>query len=126
MTNLTNNILVGVYGTLKSGEPNHALLSDSQYLGQAVTSQSYALADLKYYPGLIDGNQIISLEIYAITPDTLTSLDRLEGHPRLFVRREIPVTINGEVKTVLVYFFNCFNNQPLYKPDHLTLSWSSK
>lgn len=123
---MNRNILVGVYGTLKAGEPNHALLSDSQFLGKTVTSQDYALADLKYYPGMIAGNQIVSLEVYKVTSSTIAKLDRLEGHPRLFVRQEIPVVLNGKTETILVYLFNCFNHQPLYKPDSLVLSWSSR
>ncbi|WP_148861386.1 gamma-glutamylcyclotransferase family protein [Marinobacter fonticola] len=71
---------IAVYGTLKRGCANHALLRGARYVGTD-RLQSIALYDLGHYPGAkLERSQGIEVEIYAVTPRGLNLLDRLEEH----------------------------------------------
>lgn len=89
------NLRVGVYGTLKAGFGNHRLLHGSDFVGAARTKSAYPL-EVSGLPYLHDckgeGHQV-ELEIYDVSPETLTKLDRLEGHPEFYKRRVIPVSM---------------------------------
>lgn len=90
---------VFVYGTLKRGEPNHGLLGDGQFVGEAMTVDRFHLYDTGWYPAMVtldpendnDSVQVCG-ELYKVTPETLKNLDRLEGVPFLFKR--VQVTLN--------------------------------
>lgn len=72
-----------VYGTLKKNQSAGHLLSNSEYLGKALTKPQYALYASDNYPGLIqepDGEEIAG-EVYRITDPTKELLDRYEGVP---------------------------------------------
>lgn len=71
-----------VYGTLKRGDCRHHLLSDQEFLGVAQTIPKYRLYDLGDYPGLIEienSGMAIEGEVWRVTEDCLTILDREEG-----------------------------------------------
>ncbi len=81
---------VFVYGTLLAGEANHHLLEGARLAGAARTRPVFALANLGYFPALVDGGaSSISGEVYEVDAATLARLDVLEGHPRFYRRRRV-------------------------------------
>jgi gamma-glutamylcyclotransferase (GGCT)/AIG2-like uncharacterized protein YtfP len=85
---------VFVYGTLRKGECNHHYLGKSEMLCVAETAPHYALFNLGPYPGLIEGNQRVTGEVYRIDDATLVELDILEEVP-IEYRRELIETAVG-------------------------------
>ncbi|WED26992.1 gamma-glutamylcyclotransferase [Vibrio sp. DW001] len=73
--------LVFVYGTLRKGESNHHVLSDSEYLGFFETEPNYQLFNYGSYPGVTQGNCKVLGEVYSVDDDVLQRLDRLENVP---------------------------------------------
>lgn len=93
---------VFVYGTLKSGEPNHFVITDvsngsAQLLSPGVTIGKYPLVTATRYniPFLLnlpgEGHRI-SGEIYVVDDIKLKQLDILEDYPRFYDRIKIDVT----------------------------------
>jgi gamma-glutamylaminecyclotransferase len=74
--------VVFVYGTLKRGGTNHALLADQHFIGEALTAPVYQLFQLDGYPGLVraaGAGQAIAGELWAVDDPGLARLDVLEG-----------------------------------------------
>lgn len=83
---------VAVYGSLRQGYGNHRLLEDSKYLGNGITEGRYTMMHLGGFPGVIEnGNTSIVVEMYDVDDDTARDLDRLEGHPSFYERKQINV-----------------------------------
>ena len=93
--------LVFVYGTLRLGHSNHHLLKDAYSYGIGSTESSYTMYLVGGYPYVTSSENRYPIvgEMYAVDDDTLSDLDRMEGHPRYYERREINVII-GEVHHV--------------------------
>ncbi len=90
----SESVIVFVYGTLRRGEKNHALLASATYLGAARTRPEFELIDLGGYPGMADGGSCAVLgELYLVEPNTLVSLDALERHPDWYLRRPIVLAL---------------------------------
>lgn len=82
--------LVFVYGTLLSGEVNHALLAEAERLGTHRTEPCFTLLQLGAYPGLISGGRTAVFgEVYRVDGAGLKALDRLEDYPRRYDRQLI-------------------------------------
>ena len=84
MSNFTN---VFVYGTLKRGQSRTHVLSQQQFLGEALTRPHYLLVDLGQYPGLILPTALepvivsphaVQGELYRVDDGCLAELDRIE------------------------------------------------
>lgn|SRR5574343_1090304 len=103
-------MLVFVYGSLKSGFHNHRLLKDSKFVGHAVTKEKYTMYSYGSFPSVTEEPEYnIHGEIYEITPETLKSLDRLEGYNpesshNFYERKTIDVLINNELIPCFIYF----------------------
>ena len=83
-----------VYGTLRRGQSAHALLKGAPLLGEARTEPRFTLVDMGGYPALIEGGDTAVLgEIYEISADLLTELDRYEEAPQLY--RRVAIRIAG-------------------------------
>jgi gamma-glutamylcyclotransferase (GGCT)/AIG2-like uncharacterized protein YtfP len=96
--------LVAVYGTLKRGQSNHGLLSDSQFVSLGETLPNYSLLEMGGYPGAIYGQQKLVVEVFSVSPEVLARLDQLEGHPSYYERKEIPITLpSGEIIKAWMY-----------------------
>ena len=99
---------VFVYGTLKKGFGNHDLLKSSKFLGEAyIRAQLYSLGGL---PVAIEkSSSFVFGEVYEVTDDILDLLDRLEGHPNFYTRKEIDACTLFESMKVQCYLFpkNC-------------------
>ena len=71
-----------VYGTLKRGGSNHALLASQRFLGTARTAQGYTLYSLGDYPGMVRAptdTAGVTGELWAVDDACLQQLDELEG-----------------------------------------------
>lgn len=94
---------VFVYGTLKQGGSNHALLKDSTLFTEYKTEAKYTMVSLGSFPGLIEhGNTPIHGEIYEVDSATLARLDHLEGYyasmpEHSLYLRETMATMYGDV-----------------------------
>jgi gamma-glutamylcyclotransferase (GGCT)/AIG2-like uncharacterized protein YtfP len=105
----TNKNLVFVYGTLKKNYQNNNYLSDAKYIGTAETTEKYSMREHSFhYPAVIESEQeyIIKGELWICSDRTLKLLDRLEGIPDLFYRKEIPIIQDAKVLNAWIYFFN--------------------
>ncbi|GEA50458.1 putative gamma-glutamylcyclotransferase [Vibrio inusitatus NBRC 102082] len=87
--------LVFVYGTLRQDEANHYLLQGSEFLGLFETPPQYALYDFSTLPGIVEGHEIITGEVYRISDEVLVKLDIFEDVP-IEYRRETIETPFGE------------------------------
>ena len=102
-------VAVFVYGTLKKGGKNHALLQDMPYLGLAEsTAPCY---QMKTYEGSFPimkklGKEFarqcdyVIGEMYAVTPQRLLILDRLEQNGFLYERTECMFWLKDQVAPV--------------------------
>jgi gamma-glutamylcyclotransferase (GGCT)/AIG2-like uncharacterized protein YtfP len=82
--------LVFVYGTLRTGEENHALLTGSVNLGMATTAGKFTMLDMGDYPAVINhGNHAIVGEVYMVSRETMAKLDVLEEYPDYYQRMMI-------------------------------------
>jgi gamma-glutamylcyclotransferase (GGCT)/AIG2-like uncharacterized protein YtfP len=76
-----------VYGTLLSGEREHARLSGSERIGDARTEAIFHLADLGPYPAMVlGGTTAVAGELYRVDENTMRELDVFEEVPILFQR----------------------------------------
>jgi len=118
MDNATRH-LVFVYGTLKRGQSNHGLLAGAEYHGEGATADTFGfyagpdvspaekkLPEIPFaYEQPAEGDEAISVqgEVWEVDNATLAALDRLEGHPDWYERRQIPVTLGNENKIAYIY-----------------------
>jgi gamma-glutamylcyclotransferase (GGCT)/AIG2-like uncharacterized protein YtfP len=94
---------VFVYGTLMRGGRYHGLLARARHLGAARTTSGYRLYDLGPYPAMIrEGDGVVTGELYEVDAATLVELDRLEGHPDLYLRQTVELD-GGEVVTTYLF-----------------------
>lgn len=89
--------LVFVYGTLRQGHSNHQLMGDAQCHGVGCTRDRYAMYIVSGYPYVTstEARYPIVGELYAVDDAMLEKLDKVEGHPRYYVRREVAVDVGG-------------------------------
>lgn len=97
-----------VYGTLKRGGENHALLAGQRFLGTARTIAGHRLYGLDGYPGMVEDaadRDGVSGEVWEIDTAALRALDELEGvdeglYARVPVRLQPPFD-RGNIETYL-------------------------
>lgn len=103
-------VRVAVYGTLKEGYGNHHLLDYCDLIGHGTTLDQYPMVG-RGVPFLIDdrgkGHNVV-VEVYAVDPETLISLDSLEGHPNNYERRVKPIMLDegGTIVECLIYMID--------------------
>jgi gamma-glutamylaminecyclotransferase len=79
-----------VYGSLMSGERDHALLARAKLLGPANTAPRYTLVDLAVYPALLnEGTTSVVGELYLVDAKTRFDTDVKKECPVLFQRVQI-------------------------------------
>jgi len=94
---------VFVYGTLLVGESNHRYLASARLVAEARTQPAFTLHDLGAFPGLVaGGSHAVAGEVYAVDEPTLAALDRLEDHPRFYLRTSIVLASGAAVETYLL------------------------
>ncbi|NLE85801.1 MAG: gamma-glutamylcyclotransferase [Myxococcales bacterium] len=85
-----------VYGSLLSGEADHALLEGAEFVGPARTAAAYHLVDLRVYPALVEeGDTEVVGELYLVDSKTRMHTDVRKECPILFERRPVCLA-NGE------------------------------
>ena len=124
--------LIFVYGSLKRGYRNEALLYEAKSLGKVKTLKKYPLIINKneFYPYLINeegkGYEVIG-ELYRIREDELIKLDQFEGNE--FKRKKVKVqkkalrkkdNNNIEIIEVNVYYYNKDIN---YEEYNISWAW---
>jgi len=104
---------VFVYGTLKKGFCNHAVLGKSAvFIGDYITGKKYKMYDCGSYPALrLEGTTAIIGEVYDIIG--LDRLDQLEGYPILYDR----IQIETDYGMAWVYYMTQRSGQYPYNPN---------
>jgi gamma-glutamylaminecyclotransferase len=91
-----------VYGTLLSGEREHARLSGAERIGEARTEPIFQLVDLGPYPAMVlGGTTAVAGELYRVDASTLRELDVFEEVPVLFQRLRVRLD-SGELADTYV------------------------
>lgn len=120
-----DNVLLAVYGTLKSTHKNHSLLgTDAKVRAKNVRIPGYSIFNLGWFPGIVkdDNGSGVVVEIVEI-PKTRVEhqIDGYEGVPSLY-RREVVKLENGTEVQTYIY------NRPIRGTDKLIPSgnWEDK
>ncbi len=97
--------LVFVYGTLKSGGYNNYIFGNSKSLGYGVTIEDcFTMYDGGFPYVIPEGKFHVSGELFEVTEESvLNRLDRLEGVPDHFTRRDVDVRVGDEVYSAYMY-----------------------
>lgn len=87
-------MLVAVYGTLKQGRSNHALMRDSKLLG-ATNLEGFIMYSAGGFPVIYrDISHSITIEVYEVDPEVVKhNLDPLEGHPHWYKREQVETSL---------------------------------
>jgi gamma-glutamylcyclotransferase (GGCT)/AIG2-like uncharacterized protein YtfP len=103
---MENKHLVFVYGTLRSSHSNHQLLGNSHCYGVGLTREKYAMYVTGGYPFVISTEPCYPIvgELYEVDDETLGILDKMEGHPRYYTRREVAIDVEGAEYVAWMYF----------------------
>ena len=118
--NVLEENLVAVYGTLKKGYNNYNnYLTTSKYMGSGKTQDKYPLI-IKGLPYMIEQagqGHNVEVDVFKVSDPVLANLDKLEGHPNWYRRKQIPVTMHGKTLTCWLYFSlsEQVGNQPMHK-----------
>ena len=92
-----------MYGSLLRGLRNHRLLERSRFIAADRTRPAFSLRDLGSFPGMVAGGTTSVIgEVWEVDAATLTRLDRLEGHPRFYVRTPIILASRRHAETYLL------------------------
>jgi gamma-glutamylcyclotransferase (GGCT)/AIG2-like uncharacterized protein YtfP len=102
-------MLIFVYGTLKRGGSNHALLAAQRFVGVARTAPGFTLYSLGHYPGMIaEANDTAGVtgEIWKVDAAALAALDALEGLAEgLYTRGPVPLVDPFAQSAVETYYY---------------------
>lgn len=105
--NVLEDNLIAVYGTLKKGYSNYNhYLTSSKYVGKGKTKDKYPLV-VSGLPYLIEerGQGFnVEVDVFKVSASVLANLDRLEGHPTWYRRKQIDIQMKGKVLKCWVYF----------------------
>ncbi|XP_072832601.1 gamma-glutamylaminecyclotransferase isoform X1 [Vicugna pacos] len=121
---------VFVYGTLKTGQPNHKVLLDGAHgraalRGRGRTVQPYPLviAGEHNIPRLLNlpgrGNRVAG-EIYAVDEQMLHFLDEFEGCPDMYQRTLVTIAVEGAGGTLQCFVYSTATYPPewVHLPYH--------
>ena len=103
-----STIYVFVYGTLKRGQGNHAVLGEDAVFVEEATVQGYGLTPGGAYPYAIPcQNMKAKGEVYAVPESQMPRLDGLEGFPDHYTRDAVDVRLRcGMHVTAWIYVGN--------------------
>lgn len=99
-------MLVAVYGTLRRGGGNHRLLQNESLVGHTSVPGFDMLQVSMSFPGVVDGDGNVVVEVWEVSKEAFARLDILEGYPNLYTRRLIPT----EFGDAWIYIWNGPNN----------------
>lgn len=117
--NVLEDNLIAVYGTLKKGYNNYnTYLTTSKFIGGGKTQDKYPLivSGLPYMIDECGKGYNVAVDVFKVSQPVLDRLDKLEGHPTWYKRKQIPVVVNGKTLTCWLYFNICENvdNRPMH------------
>lgn len=94
-----------VYGTLRQSHSNHQLLENACCYGVGTTVDNYSMYIAGGYPFVVgsEARYPIVGELYGVDDETLAKLDKMEGHPHYYARREITVIVADQEYTAWMY-----------------------
>jgi gamma-glutamylaminecyclotransferase len=105
--NVLQDNLIAVYGTLKKGYGNYySYLTNAKHLGRGKTQYKYPLL-VEGLPYMVDEKGIghnVVVDVFKVSDVELKKIDRLEGHPRWYKRKQIPITLKNRTLNCWVYF----------------------
>jgi len=105
--NVLEDNLVAVYGTLKKGYSNYNhYLTSSKHLGKGETKDKYPLV-IQGLPYLIEKKGVghnVEVDVFKVSGGILAQLDRLEGHPNWYRRKQIEIKMKDKTLTCWIYF----------------------
>jgi len=106
--NVLQDNLIAVYGTLKKGYSNyHTYLRSAKYVGSGVTKDKYPLL-VQGLPYMVDEKGVghnVEVDVFKVSDKSFNDIDLLEGHPKWYVRKQIPITLkDGKTITCWLYF----------------------
>jgi gamma-glutamylcyclotransferase (GGCT)/AIG2-like uncharacterized protein YtfP len=119
---MAKKLRVFVYGTLKHGRTNHGAVEGNTSIGRATIRGKYRFVNLGWYPGVVasdtESEREIGGEVYEIDPDTLATLDMIEGHPSFYERRKVFTSLGCKA---WCYFLS---DEYLGRPEVTDLFWN--
>jgi gamma-glutamylaminecyclotransferase len=103
---MPGTVTLFVYGTLKRGCSNHAVMRGAEFAGEAATEPGYLMVNCGSYPGLVraangQAGMAIRGELYRIDEALLAKLDRFESVPTEYVRETIRLADGSEAQTYI-------------------------
>lgn len=105
--NVLERHAIAVYGTLKKGNSNYwNYLSSARYVGKGETEDRYPLV-VDGLPFLVDKKGVghnVEVDVFRVSDSKLKELDRLEGHPTWYERKQVPIKVKGKTICCWVYF----------------------
>ncbi|TKC53344.1 hypothetical protein EI555_005659 [Monodon monoceros] len=119
-----------VYGTLKTGQPNHWVLLESAHgraafrgWGRTVEPYPLVIAGQCNIPRLLNlpgqGRRVAG-EVYAVDEQMLRFLDEFEGCPDMYQRTRVTVAVEGEGGTLQCFVYSTATYPPewVHLPYH--------
>ena len=113
---------VAVYGSLKKGFGNHRLLKGSNMIDETFTKPEFHMGSFGAFPGIVEGNKKVKVEVYEVDDQTFKNLDHLEGYPRYYNRKEI--TLENGIKA-WIYFLDDEDYDYLKDEPHIE-NWKER
>jgi len=106
--NVLQDNLIAVYGTLKKGYNNYySYLRSSKHVGSGTTQDKYPLL-IQGLPYMVDNKGVghnVEVDVFKVSDKTFSDIDMLEGHPRWYKRKQIPIKMSdGKVVVCWLYF----------------------
>lgn len=103
---MERNNLIFVYGSLRQNHVNHHLLEKARPYGNCTTKENFAMYVVSGYPYVTSSESRYPIvgELYGVNDEILHQLDKMEGHPRYYVRRETVVVQGDTEYTAWMYF----------------------
>ena len=101
---MENTTRVGVYGTLKQGFGNHRLINAEPVGTGVVRGHRLFESGIPFLVEDASSDYDVHVEYYDVDDETLARLDRLEGHPSCYCRKEMYIHLaDEEVTSAWVY-----------------------
>lgn len=102
----TKTRLYGAYGSNTNIKQMASRCPKAKVIGKAILNR-YKLTFRGNYKGVANvepcKDKKVPLVIWEITEECEKALDRYEGFPYLYIKKEVEVPIDGEVKKVMLY-----------------------